>query len=1070
MRTRFGNLSFASMLIGILAVCFASVPLRAQQFDQSKLQGLKWRLIGPFRGGRSIAATGIPGNSSTFYFGAVSGGVWKTTNAGLTWDPIFDKQDVSSIGAIAVAESDPNIIYVGTGEACIRGNISYGDGVYKSVDAGKTWTNIGLRDTRHIGAVIVDPHDANTVFVAALGHTYGPNTERGIFRSRDGGRNWEKVLYKDDKTGGIDIVFDPENSHVLFAALWEAGRTPWSLTSGGPGSGLYRSIDGGGTWKRIEGNGFPEGVLGKIGVSVSGGDSFRVFALVEAEKGGLYRSDDGGDSWQLVNDDHRFRQRAWYFTHVFADPKSVDTVYVLNTGLFRSTDGGRKFERISTPHGDHHDLWIDPTDPDRMINANDGGATITTDGGKTWSSIMNQPTAQFYHVAVDSRFPYYVYGSQQDSGSVAIASDSNRGAIDRQDWYSVGGGESGYIAPDPTNPDVVYAGSYFGYLSRFDKRTGQTQTVSPWPDDPDGSGAAGLKYRFTWTQPIVFSPNDPSTLYYSGQVVFKSTDSGMSWSEISPDLSRNDKTKQQSSGGPITQDNASIEFYDLIFTVAESPAQKNLLWAGTDDGLVHMSRDGGVHWTSVTPPGIPAWSLVSLIDPSWHDGGTAYVAVDAHKLDDFKPYIFRTHKFGKEWTQITNGIPDGSFVHAVREDPQHGGLLFAGTETGVFYSLDDGEHWQRLQLNLPTSPVHDLAIKNSDLIVATHGRSFWILDDISPLRQLADMRAGTNAFLFKPRPAIRFRREGTGTAAAWKTAGQPAPPGATIYYWLKDKHGKDDEIKLDILDSSGKVVRHFSSKPKPPEDDQEGKEEDAEAKPPASLPVEQGLNRSVWDLRYEKPRLVHGAVYDEGEPLGALALPGNYQIRFTAGGRDQTQDLELRLDPRVKTSDDDLAKQFDLVSKLGNLLDQVNGAVLEIRDVRVQLKALSKRLEADEAAQPVRDAAADLDKKMTEVEGQLVQSKATASEDMLNYPVELDSRLGYLQNAVDSADFAPTQAEIALEAELEKSVGDVVAQWKDLKEKDLAALNELIAKENIPAIGLTVMPEVKQPASSPESQ
>jgi photosystem II stability/assembly factor-like uncharacterized protein len=1069
LRTRFGRLCFASLMVGILAACFAGVPLRAQQFDQSKLQGLKWRLIGPFRGGRSIAATGIPGNSSTFYFGAVSGGVWKTTNAGLTWDPIFDKQAVSSIGAIAVAESDPNIIYVGTGEACIRGNISYGDGVYKSVDAGKTWTNIGLRDTQHIGAVIVDPHDANIVFVAALGHAYGPNSERGIFRTRDGGRNWEKVLYKDDKTGGIDIVFDPQNSHILFAALWEASRTPWSLTSGGPGSGLYRSIDDGATWKRVEGNGFPEGVLGKIGVSVSGGDSFRVYALVEAEKGGLYRSDDGGDSWQLVNEDHRFRQRAWYFTHAFADPKSVDTVYVLNTGLFRSTDGGRKFERISTPHGDHHDLWIDPTDTDRMINANDGGASITTDGGRTWSSIMNQPTAQFYHVAADSRFPYYVYGSQQDNSSVAIASDSNRGTIDRQDWYSVGGGESGYIAPDPTNPDVVYAGSYFGYVSRFDKRTGQTQTVSPWPDDPDGNGAAGLKYRFTWTQPIVFSPNDPGILYYSGQVLFKSTDGGMSWSEISPDLSRNDKSKQQSSGGPITKDNASVEFYDLIFSVAESPAQKNLIWAGTDDGLIHLSHDGGVHWTSVTPPGIPAWSMVSLIDPSWHDAGTAYVAVDAHKLDDFRPYIFRTHKFGKEWKQITEGIPDGSYVHAVREDPEHGGLLFAGTETGVFYSLDDGEHWQRLQLNLPPSPVHDLAIKNSDLIVATHGRSFWILDDISPLRQLADMHAGANALLFAPRPAVRFRRGGTGTAAGWKTAGQPAPPGATIYYWLKEKRGKDDEIKLDILDSNGKVVRHFSSRPKRDADEEGGKgEEDEDAKPAASLPVEQGLNRFVWDLRYEKPREVHGAVYDEGDPLGVLALPGNYQLRLNVGGRNYTQPLELRIDPRVKTSDDDLAKQFELVAKLRELLDQVNAAALEIRDVRGQLKTLGKRIEGDEAAQPVRDASAEFDKKMTEIEGQLVQSKATASEDMLNYPVELDSRLGYLQNAVDSADAAPTQAEIALEAELEKNVGDVVAQWNDLKEKDLAALNDLIAKDNIPAIGLTVKPEAKPAPASPE--
>ena len=1035
---------------------------RGQRVDESHLQGLKWRQIGPFRGGRSLTATGIPGNPNVFYFGAVSGGIWKTTNGGITWAPIFDNQPVSSIGSIAVAESNPNVIYAGSGEACIRGNISYGDGVYKSLDAGKAWTNVGLKDSRHIGAVIVDPHDADIVFVAALGHAYGTNTERGIFRSRDGGKNWEKVLYKDEKTGGIDIVFDPQNSHILFASLWEAHRTPWSLTSGGPGSGLYKSIDGGTTWKRIEGRGFPEGVLGRIGVSVSGSDSNKIYALVEAVKGGLYRSEDGGDSWEMVNDDQRFRQRAWYFTHVFADPKSADTVYVLNTGMFRSTNGGKDFTRVPAPHGDHHDLWIDRTDPNRMINANDGGATISSDGGKTWTTLLNQPTAQFYHVTTDTRFPYFIYGAQQDNTSVAIASDTTHGSIDREDWYDVGGGESGYVVPDPTNPDVVYAGGYWGGLTRFDKRTGQMQEISPRPDDPDGLGAAGLKYRFTWTQPIVISRHDPSTLYFAGQVLFQSKDAGMTWSVISPDLSRNDKSKQQSSGGPITKDNSSAEFYDLIFTVAESPAQKNVIWAGTDDGLVHITRDAGIHWTSVTPPGVPQWSLISLIDASWHDGGTAYVAVDAHKLDDQHPYIFRTHKYGAVWKNISDGIPEGSYVHAVREDPEHGGLLFAGTEAGVFVSFDDGEHWQPLKLNLPTTPVHDLAIKNSDLIVATHGRSFWILDDISPLRQFEDMPAGASAYVFKPRPAIRVRAGAQAPASRLDLEGQAAPHGATLYYWLKEKPGEKEVVTLEILDSSGSTVRKFSSEAKK-EDEKKDRAEDEENEPAQEvLTTVAGLNRFVWDLRYEKPREIPGAIYDEGDPLGALALPGTYQVKLTVGGKSASQPLEIRLDPRIKIADADLQKQFELVAKIRGLMDQTHAAVLEMRSVHEQLGALSKRLEKDEAAQPIRDAAHELDKKISELDDQMVESKVSASEEFLNYPIDLNSRLGYLENAADSADSAPTQQEYDVEAELEQIANDDLAKWKDLQDKDLAALNDLIAKALLPAVGVAQV-EVKAP-------
>jgi photosystem II stability/assembly factor-like uncharacterized protein len=1037
-----------------LLAILAGSALRAQQFDASKMEGLKWRLVGPFRGGRSLIGVGIPGNPDVYYFGAVSGGVWKTINGGLTWSPTFDNEPVSSIGAIAVADSDPNIIYVGTGEACPRGNISYGDGVYKSVDAGKTWTNVGLKDTRHIGSVIVDPRDPNIVLVAALGHVYGPNPERGVFRSTDGGKTWQKVLYKDENTGAEEVIFDPHDAHIVYAALWQVSRTPWSLTSGGPGSGLYKSIDGGTTWKHLEGHGLPAGVLGKISVAPSGADSSRVYALIEAEKGGLYKSNDGGESWEFVNGDHRFRQRAWYFTHAFADPKNIDTVYVLNTGFYRSTNGGKDFTRIPGSHGDHHGLWIDPTNPNRMINANDGGVTITTDGGKTWNSEDNQPTAQFYHVSVDNRFPYYLYGAQQDNSSVAIASGTVHEGIGRADWYPAGGGESGYIVPDPVDANIVYGGSYFGELTRFDKMTGQAQVISPWPDDPDGRGAEAAKYRYTWTAPFGISPHDHNTIYFASQVLFKSTNGGMSWTQISPDLTRNDKSKQQSSGGPITKDNSSAEFYDLIFTFAESPVQKGLIWAGTDDGLIQLTRDGGEHWNNVTPKGLPAWGLVSLIEPSPFDAGTAYAAVDCRKLDDFRPYIFKTHDFGKTWTKITAGIPVGSYVHAVRQDTDRKGLLFAGTETGVFLSFDDGDSWQSLRLNLPTVPVHDLAIKNGDLVIATHGRAFWILDDISPLRQFSPASLTAPAVFYKPRPAVRIREEGQIPGLWTSLVGQNPPAGAILYYSLADAPKENEEITLEILDKSGKRVREFSNRASE-EAQTEASDEDDDS-PEDQLPASAGLNRFVWDLRYEKPREVPGAIYDEGGPLGALALSGKYTAKLTAGGTTYSQVVEIIPDPRIGTSEQDLAKQFDLMTRLRDAFDADHAAVLEIRDLRKQLDSLHKHLADDRRAKDVTSTIEALQKRISDLEEGLIETKAAASEDMLNYPTELNSKLGYLENAVDSADTAPTQQDYELAEQLENEVNKQTSAWDEVQKKDVTALNEMIRKDGIePIIAVT---------------
>ena len=1031
----------------ILLFSLTTIALGAQTYDQKLFGGMHWRNIGPFRGGRALAVTGIPGEPNTYFFGAVAGGVWKSTDGGVNWKPLFDHESTSSIGAIAVADSDHNVIYAGTGEACIRGNMSYGDGVFKSLDGGQSWKNIGLGDTQHIGAVIVDPRDSNTVFVAALGHAYGPNSERGVFRTRDGGKTWEKVLYKDDHTGAIDVVFDPNNANILFASLWQVTRTPYSLDSGGPGSGLYKSSDGGTTWRRLEGNGLPDGIMGRIGVSVSGGDSTRVYALIEAEKGGLYRSDDAGDHWIRVNEDERYRQRAWYFTHIFADPKSIDTVYVLNTGLFRSTDGGKTFALLPAPHGDHHGLWIDPRDPNRLINGNDGGVTISVDGGRTWTRQNNQPTAQFYHVIADNRFPYYLYGAQQDNTTIAIATrDTDEWVISDKDWYDVGGGEAGYIAPDPRDGNIVYAGDGGGVVTRFDKRTEQAQSISPWPLDTSGRGAGELEHRFQWTEPVLLSPHDPDVLYTAAEVIFKSTDHGMSWTTISPDLTRNEKSKQKPSGGPITLDITSVEYYDTVFATAESPVQKDLLWAGTDDGLIQMTRDGGKNWTNVTPSNklLPEWSLISLIDASPHDAGTAYVAVDRHKDDDLRPYIYKTSDFGKTWTKIANGIPDNAYVHAVRQDPKNKNLLYAGTELGVYVSFDDGAHWQPLQLNLPTTPITDLIIKDDDLAVATNGRSFWILDDVNPLRQLTPQLASQDAILYQP--AATYRLQFPDAVDKRRPVGENPANGAVVNYFLKAE--SKDEITLDVLDSAGKPVRHYSSKPKnkfeqPPE------WPDLE-RPPELLPTAAGMNRFPWNLRYESPTELPGAFYAGNGPQGPYVLPGTYTLKLTVAGKSQSVPLEIKLDPRVKVSQPDLQKRFDLQMKVREDIEELHTSVNQLRGVRSQLAVVKKRLkEEGDKGKPVIAACDELEKKTAPVEQELIQVKMQSSEGNLRYPNMLDEQYDSFRSTLESADGAPTSAELAVFDQLHGRLEKQVTTWKQIAETDVPTVNDLVRKENI---------------------
>ncbi len=1009
-------------------------------------KSLKYRSIGPYRGGRVTAVTGVPGQPDVFYYGATGGGVWKTTDAGKTWLPVSDGFfRTGSVGSIAVAHSDPNVVYVGMGEGCIRGNVSHGDGVWKSSDAGRTWKHAGLPLSRHIPRIRVHPRNPDIAWAAALGAIFNASEERGVYKTTDGGKTWRKVLYRNDRAGAVDLALDPSNPNVLYAALWDVRRTPWALESGGPGSGLFQSTDGGETWTEITRNsGLPRGLIGRIGVSVSGANPDRVWAQIEAEDGGLFRSGDAGKTWRRVNDNRNLRQRAWYYTHIHADPLNPDRVYAQNVQFWRSDDGGATFRPIPTPHSDNHDLWLDPADNRRMINGDDGGASVTVDGGRTWTS-QEQPTAQFYRVTLDREFPYNIYGAQQDNTTVRIPSRSSDSFITREHWWPAGGGESGWIAPSPKDANIVFAGSYGGYLTRYDHRTGQTRAVNVWPDNPMGYGAEGMKYRFQWNFPILFSLHDPGVLYTAGNILFKSANEGQSWEAISPDLTRNDPSKLGPSGGPITKDNTGVEYYCTIFTVAESPLARGMIWAGTDDGLVWVTEDGGKNWRNVTPPVslMPEWIQINSIEASPHDPKKAYFAATMYKHGDFRPYLYRTTDAGKSWTRITSGIPEEAFTRVVREDPNVAGLLYAGTETGMYVSFDDGGSWESLQLNLPVVPITDLALHKEikDLVVATQGRSFWILDD---LPVLYGWKRRGNGF-FPVEPAWRM-------TASWApvrpgiTVGENPPAGAVFHFWLDE--APQGEAVLEILDARGKVIRRFSSS---------ARQESAEEEPSGSrrggqtarFQPSKGLNRFVWDLRHEDAKSIPNLILWAGSVRGPKAAPGRYKARFSAGKVSFETEFEIRKDPRLTDiTQEDLEIQEQFLLQIRDKLTETHEAILKIREVRSQVEAWGKRDAVLEKA------AKDLAAKLTAVEEELYQTKNRSSQDPLNYPIKLNNKLAALASIAGSAEARPTAQSQQLYEELASRVNAQLRTLDGLLKKELDAFNRLVKEKNLPAVAV----------------
>ena len=1007
-------------------------PGLATEEEGNSLANLTYRLVGPAAGGRTTRVTGIAGDPLIYFTATASGGVWKSENGGLEWKSIFDKQPVSSVGSIAVAPSDPNVIYVGAGEANIRGNVAEGNGIYKSTDAGKTWKQVWEQEGQ-IGTMVVHPRNPDIAFAAVLGSPFGPNPERGVYRTTDGGKTWQQVLYQDPDTGASDVTFNPSNPRILFAGLWQARRYPWGMTSGGEGSGLHTSRDGGDTWSRLEGEGLPDGIWGKVGVRVAATDSDRVYALIEAAEGGLFRSDDGGDSWKRINSSRGVRQRAWYYSTLTIDPTNAEVVWFPQVPMLKTSDGGRTISNVKGGGWDYHDVWIDPENPQRMIVGSDAGVSLSWDGGATWYRPP-LPLSQLYHVNTDTRVPYRVLGTLQDYGTLSGPSNSlHSGGILLSDWHNVGGGEAGHIAADPSDPLTVWAGEYLGFISRYDERTGQAPHVGIYPDNGSGHGAEDLRYRFQWTSPIVVSPHDPKTVYHAGNILFRTRDGGQTWDAISPDLTRDDKTKQLWSGGPLTGDNTGVEFYDTIFAVAESPLEPGLIWAGSDDGLVHITRDDGATWQNVTPPALPEWGTVAGIEASRWDAGTAYVVVDAHRLDDETPYLWKTTDFGASWKSLTSGLDPEIYLHVAREDTQRQGMLFLGTERGVQYTLDDGQSWGPLQLNLPTVAVHDLRVHGDDLVVGTMGRSVWILDDLTPVRQMSDEIATAPVHLFPPRVAVRWRYASS-PAGSKAGAGSNPPRGAILYYYLEDK--PEGEITMEILNDRGEVIRTLSSKAQPLPIDQDHPDWWPDTKNEPELTAKSGLNRVAWDLGIDGAKLISDASIDIGSPrAGPLALPGDYTVRLQVADQTLTQPLRIEPDPRVTLDQEDLAAQLAFQIQVRDHLTQIAEMVQSIRAVRDQIEARENLFQSRAEAEKLSSQGQDLVTQLDELEEQLHNPHAEVAYDILagrHGGAQLYSRLSWLFEGTRDHDGPPTQGMLEVEADLAAELATLSTTLADL--------------------------------------